>query len=255
MHGVRELRTLGDALERMRTDLRGYRDRLVTSERQAAWGQMARKIAHEVKNPLTPIAISVSDLRRSYEQQRPDFAAILDQATRTISEELETLKTMLQEFSDFGRMAPPRFAPCDPAMLFADLAALYAGDIAGGRLSIEPPFAGITWMTDAGQMRQALVNLIKNGLEAIAPSGRVKVSAAAEGGWLEIRVSDDGPGLTRDQMERLFVPGFSTKAHGSGLGLTIVERIASDHQGTIRAVSGNPAGTEFRLRVPLVPRN
>src|SRR6185503_15743989 len=107
--------------DRMRADLRGYRDRLRTSERHAAWSQMARQVAHEVKNPLTPIAVSVADLRRSFEQKRPDFPQILDQAVRTIGEEVESLKRLLQSFSELGRMPEPHPEPCVLDDLLGDL--------------------------------------------------------------------------------------------------------------------------------------
>ena len=255
VHGVRELQTLGDALERMRGELRGYRDRLVISERQAAWGQMARKVAHEVKNPLTPIAISVADLRLSFEQRRPDFPAILEQATRTIAEEIETLKRLLQDFSDFGRMQPARLEPCRLEALLAGLEILHAREVANGRLAIDRPAAEISFTADPGQLRQALLNLIKNALEAATPAGHVRVRAAVAGGVLELAVSDDGPGLTAAQREQLFVPGFSTKPEGSGLGLTIVERIVSDHGGTIRVESPPSGGTMFRMLIPVHPRS
>ncbi|MGH7741530.1 MAG: ATP-binding protein [Candidatus Eiseniibacteriota bacterium] len=251
VHGVREMHTLVDALDRMRDDLRRYRSRLVTSERQAAWGQMARQVAHEVKNPLTPIAISVADLKRSYEQQRPDFPAVLDQATRTVAAEIESLKRMLQEFSDFGRMSPPQLSRIRVRDLLVELNSLYARDIAERRLVITPPGGELACTADAAQLRQALVNLIKNGLEAIRPGGRVELGARADLGTLEFTVSDDGPGLSDEQRARLFVPGFSTKAEGAGLGLTIVERIVSDHGGTVQAEAAGGGGTLFRVRIPL----
>jgi signal transduction histidine kinase len=251
MRSVRELETLVAALERMRTDLQGYRDRLVVSERHAAWSQMARKVAHEVRNPLTPIAISVADLRRSYELQRPDFPQILEQAARTISEEVETLKRLLNEFTEFARLPAPRFERCGVARLLDDLAALYGRDVGEGRLRFASDASDREIEADAGQLRQALVNLIKNGLEAIADSGRVTVSAHAAGTTLEIEVADTGPGLAAEQRASLFVPGFTTKAHGSGLGLTIVERIVNDHHGSIAVESEPGRGTTFRIRLPM----
>jgi nitrogen fixation/metabolism regulation signal transduction histidine kinase len=249
LESVREMETLGEALDRMREDLRSYRARLVTSERQAAWSQMARKVAHEVKNPLTPIAISVSDLKRSYEQKRPEFPQILDQAVRTIGEEVESLKRLLQEFSEFARLPAPVFATVRLPELFADLAALYARDVAEGRLSFRAPGPDATLSADPGQLRQALINLIKNGLEAIPADGRVELSARADGDDIEIQVADNGPGLSADQREQLFVPGFTTKPGGSGLGLTIVERIVNEHGGTI-VLDRLGAGTTFRIRLP-----
>jgi signal transduction histidine kinase len=255
LHSVRELETLVAALDRMRTELKTYRDRLVVSERQAAWGQMARKVAHEIKNPLTPIAVSVADLKRSYQMGRDDFPQILDQAARTITEEVDALKRLLQEFSDFARFPAPRLAPCLLSSLFADLESLYGRDVAEGRLVLSRPDRDVTLVADAGQMRQALVNLIKNGLEASEDGGRVTVAAVVERDALVLTVSDSGLGLTAEQRANLFVPGFTTKTHGSGLGLTIVERIVSEHQGSIIAEDGARGGTTFRIQLPLPSSN
>jgi len=251
LHSVRELTTLVEALDRMRLDLKTYREKLVMSERQAAWSQMARKVAHEVKNPLTPIAISIEDLKRSYDQKRPDFPEILNQAVRTIGEEVETLRHLLQEFSDFARIPAPRIAPCRVSQLLGDIEALYGHEVSAGRLVVSRPGAEITVPADAGQIRQALINLIKNGLEALNGDGRVTVTARAQEGALEIAVADSGTGLSEEQRANLFVPGFTTKTHGSGLGLTIVERIVSDHAGTIAVDLGSGRGTTFRIRLPL----
>jgi signal transduction histidine kinase len=252
LRSVREIETLVGALDRMRSDLQTYRDRLVTSERQAAWSQMARKVAHEIKNPLTPIAISVADLRRSYELKRPDFPQILDQAVKTIAEEVATLTRLLQEFSDFGRLPAPRFENCRLSDLLADLGMLYGHEVAAGRLVLGPAPRQITLSADGGQIRQALVNLIKNGLEATGDRGSVRVGAEVEGEMTAITIADDGPGLDAERRAQLFVPGFTTKAEGSGLGLTIVERIVNDHHGTISVDSTPGVGTTFRIRIPRV---
>jgi len=253
LDSVRELQALVASLERMRSDLRSQRDRLVVSERQAAWGQMARKVAHEVRNPLTPIAVSIADLKRSHDLGRPEFPQILDQAVRTIGEEVETLKRLLQEFADFGRLPVPVLAPCRVTDLFADLETLYAREIRAGRLAVARPPREIVLSADAGQLRQALVNLVKNGLEALNGDGRVTIAAEATNGAVEIAVADTGPGLTEAQRAQLFVPGFTTKTKGSGLGLTIVERIVNDHRGTIAVASAEGRGTTVRLRLPLEP--
>jgi len=254
LESVRELEALVASLDRMRRELVAQRERLVTSERQAAWGQMAREIAHEARNPLTPIAVSVADLKRSYELGRPEFPQILDQAVRTIGEEVGTLKRLLQEFADFGRLPAPRLTACHVADLLAHLEALYAGEIAAGRLAVLRPGREIMLSADAGQVRQALVNLVQNGLEALDGDGRVTVAAATPDGAVEIAVSDTGPGLTAAQRANLFVPGFTTKTRGSGLGLTIVERIVSDHGGTITVLPGTGRGTTVTMRLSLNPK-
>ena len=253
LRSVREIQTLVDALDRMRRDLRSYRGKLVVSERQAAWGQMARKVAHEIKNPLTPIAISVADLKRSYEQKRPDFPEILDQAARTVADEVESLRRLLHEFAEFGRFPAPRPAPCRVADLLSDLEALYTRELAAGRLTVSRPAEDVEFTADRGQIRQALVNLVKNGLEATDGGGGVTVSARREASALEFAVSDSGPGLSVEQRAHLFAPGFTTKAEGSGLGLTIVERIVSDHQGSVLVDAANGRGTRFRILLPLRP--
>jgi nitrogen fixation/metabolism regulation signal transduction histidine kinase len=254
MESVRELQTLVLALERMRSDLGAYRDKLRASERQAAYGQMARKVAHEIKNPLTPIAISVAGLKRAYDQKQPDFAATLAEAVRTVSEEVLRLKTLLQEFSDLGRFPSPRPARFEMADLLADLRTLYAHEVAARRLAFEWPAAPLPLLADRDQLRQALLNLIQNALDATAKTGgHVRVDAIPQGGALWLSVSDDGPGLDEAQREQLFVPGFTTKAHGSGLGLTIVERIVSDHGGSIDVDSAPGEGTTFVVRLALAP--
>ena len=251
LKSVQELDSLVAALERMREDLRTYRDRLRVSERQAAWGQMARKVAHEIKNPLTPIAISIEDLKRSYQQGRPDFPEILAQATRTIAEEVESMKRMLQELSEFGRFPAPRLEKCRWRHIGEGLAALYARDIAEKRLCVERAAPDIEVRADPDQIQRALVNHVQNGFDAAGPSGHVKVSAAAEGASLRITVADDGPGLTPEQQRHLFIPGFTTKEHGSGLGLTIVERIVSEHGGSIDVRSEFGAGASISILLPV----
>jgi signal transduction histidine kinase len=255
LSSVRELQTLVAAFERMRADLGDYRERLVTSERQAAWGQMARMVAHEIKNPLTPIAVSVADLKRSFERDRADFPLILDQAVATIGAEVEALKRILQEFADFARLPPPQLLRCRLSELMTDLAALYARDVGARRLEFSSPATDVPFTADPAQVKQALVNLIQNGLEAIDPAGRVTVSAHADAATLEITVADSGPGMSAERRAGLFVPGLTTKAHGSGLGLTIVQRIVNDHRGSIVVESEPGRGTMFRLRLPLEARS
>jgi nitrogen fixation/metabolism regulation signal transduction histidine kinase len=212
---------------------------------------MARKVAHEIKNPLTPIAVSVADLKRSFEQKRADFPQILDQAVKTIADEVQILKHLLQEFSDFGRFPSPQFAPCRVSDLVTDLKTLYGRDVAEGRLTFSSPQSDLVFTADRGQLRQALVNLIKNALEATDGRGQVAVSVRHEGTTLEWAVTDTGPGLSAEEKAHLFVPYFTTKAQGSGLGLTIVERIVNDHRGTITVDSEERRGTTVRIRLPV----
>jgi signal transduction histidine kinase len=251
LRSVHEIETLGEALERMRKDLVAYRQRLAVSERHAAWSAVARTVAHEIRNPLTPIAVSVADLRRSYEARRPDFPEILEQAARTIAEEVEGLKRMLNEFAQLGRLPEPEFHPLPVSDVLADVAALYGGDIRAGRLAVETPAEAVTLTADRTLLHQALVNLVQNGLEAVEGRGRVEVRARRGADSCEIEVRDDGPGLSPADRERIFEPRFTTKPRGSGLGLAIVERIVADHGGSIAVESEPGRGATFRVRLPL----
>jgi nitrogen fixation/metabolism regulation signal transduction histidine kinase len=251
LQSVRELQRLVSALDRMRGDLLTYREKLKASERQAAWSQMARKVAHEVKNPLTPIAVSIADLKRSFEQHRPDFPQILDQAVRTIGDEVQNLNRLLQEFSDFGRLPKPVLGPCHARDLVADLETLYGREVAASRLSFAGPPGDLFFAADRAQLRQALVNLVKNALEATEGQGKVEVSVRARGAVVEWAVSDTGPGMSEEERARLFVPELTTKSQGAGLGLTIVERIVSEHHGTIVVDSAPGHGTTVSIRLPV----
>jgi nitrogen fixation/metabolism regulation signal transduction histidine kinase len=247
---IRELETLVAALDRMRRDLREYRERLVAGERHAAWSAMARQVAHEVRNPLTPIAVSIADLKRSYEQDRPEFPAILEQAVRTVGDEIHALRRLLEAFSELGRMPEPRPERTAASDVLDDLRALYDREVAAGRLAVADAPGTMTLRTDRALLRQALVNLTKNGLEATESSGHVHVSVTASDGACEFAIADDGPGLSEERRARLFEPGGSTKPQGSGLGLTIVARIVHDLGGTIAADPPANRGTTFRIRLP-----
>lgn len=249
VESVRELEALVEALDRMRRDLTSYREKLLVTERQAAWSQMARAVAHEVKNPLTPIAISVADLKRSYELKREDFPEVLTQSVHTITEEIHTLERLLREFSEFARLPEPVVSPCRVSDLWGDLKTLYGREAAAGRLRFDPATPEVVFPADPDQVRQALVNLVRNGFETREDSV-VSLSAAREDGSVRISVADTGPGLSTEQRARLFTPGFTTKAAGSGLGLTVVQRIVHDHGGSIDVTSEPGRGTTFRLSFP-----
>lgn len=250
LQSVDELQVMAHALERMRADLRDYRDRILATERQAAWGVMARTVAHEIRNPLTPIAVSISDLKRSYAAQREDFAAVLEQAVKTIDAEVRSLNRLLSEFAELGQFPAPVLETVDLADVLADLAALYRTEVTSGRLIVSRPEAPLRIRVDPGQIRQVLVNLVKNGLEATGAEGRVEVGLRTRGTEVVVSVADDGPGLTEERRAVPFTPGFTTKAGGSGLGLMIVERIVTEHGGTIRVHSATGQGTRFDVSLP-----
>jgi PAS domain S-box-containing protein len=227
------------------------------AQRDAAWGEVARRLAHEVKNPLTPIQLAAERLRRRFlGRLSPEESELVDRATHTIVSQVEALKTMVNAFGDYAR--PPQMATRPIALhaLLGEVLDLYENDqrIALTRQLVdgEPLVRG-----DAVRLRQALHNLLKNALEAIGearkPQIRVATSVLREDGeaWVELEVADNGPGLPGDFGERWFEPYTTSKPRGTGLGLAVVKKIAEEHGGSVRAGNSPQGGARFVLRLPL----
>lgn len=233
---------------------------LVKAQRAQAWQEVARRIAHEIKNPLTPIQLSAQRLRRRYAGLLEEAEGeVLDEATRTIVTQVDGLKRLVDEFSRFAKMPESRPAPEDVNRIVEEVAALYRpahGQIQFDvRLAPQLPIIEV----DAEQLRRALVNLLDNAVAALgeAEHGRIELLTEFEPERQVVRVvvADNGPGLTPDARERLFEPYFSTKKGGTGLGLAIVKSIVADHRGYVRAVDNPTQGTRFLLEFPLPGAN
>jgi len=233
---------------------------LNSAQRDAAWGEVARRLAHEVKNPLTPIQLAAERLRRRFiGRLAAEDSELLDRATHTIVSQVEALKTMVNAFGDYAR--PPQLAlrPIALHMLVGEVLDLYANDqrlTLVRQLAAEEPQVRV----DAVRMRQALHNLIKNALEAIGEQRKPQIVVATrivrgdDGEWVELSVADNGPGLPDGFGERWFEPYTTSKAKGTGLGLAVVKKIAEEHGGSVRAESVAGGGAEFTMRLPLESR-
>ena len=239
---------LADAFSDMMSNLRRVQRELASAEKIAAWQAMGRKIAHEVKNPLTPIAISVDDLRRSFEEKQPRFDEILYETTGTIKVEIGRLTRLLDQFVSFARMSPPEVKSVSVEPLFERIALLYRTQMADGRVVLNNSLGKVSLAYDIDRIEQVLVNLIKNGLEA-APDARVHVSIN-EAELPVISVADTGPGFPADVLEHQFEPRVSSKSDGFGLGLVICQRIVYDHGGEIWISNRDKGGAvvSFTLR-------
>jgi len=240
---------LADSFSEMMHRLRESQQKLATSEKIAAWQAMARKIAHEIKNPLTPIGISADDLRRSYVEKLPGFDQTLDQSTRMIRAEVDRLGRLLGEFVKFARMKPPERREADLRPLLRAIVDLYAGTTDADRVRITSHAERTRFLIDPDQITQLLLNLIKNGLEA-SPTGIVELAIDVDDGALRMSVRDNGPGFSPDVLARRFEPYLSTKPHGSGLGLVICRRIVYDHGGTITLGNREEGGAEVTVVLP-----
>lgn len=231
---------------------------LIRAQKVAAWRDVARRLAHEVKNPLTPIQLCAERLRSRFAQAPEPQRQLVQECADTIVQEVESLKLLVDEFSQFARMPAPRTAPSDLNALIADALALYRGLFA--RVRIEPRLAPALppVRVDPEQFRRVVINLIDNAIEAFGegpdgPQGGL-VAVATEhdvaNGVVRVTVSDDGPGLAEEDQARVFMPYYSTKKRGSGLGLAIVRRIVVEHGGSIEATGNLPRGTRMIIELP-----
>jgi nitrogen fixation/metabolism regulation signal transduction histidine kinase len=221
---------------------------VVRSNRLAAWAEMAKIIAHEIKNPLTPIRLAVEHLREVWKRGSPDFDRVLEECVSRVLKQTETLRLAASEFSDYARLPAPEVRLTDVSRLLSEGAAAYAG-VAGVRwsLDIEP---GLFAQADARLLSRVFSNLIVNAVEALAGTdGEVRIRARARGARVFVSVEDTGPGVDPKILPRLFDPYFSAKSGGTGLGLAIAKKIVEEHGGMISAE--NRQGGGFRVRVDL----
>ena len=235
---------------------------LIRTQRVAAWRDVARRLAHEIKNPLTPIQLSAERLRRQFAGAPPNARALIDECTSTIVTEVDSLKALVDEFAQFARMPAPKTVPTDLNAVLTDTLALYRGLFR--EMALEPRFSsGLPAVRiDAEQIRRVIINLIDNAVEALGgataggrPDGRppvIEIATAHDrsNGVVRITVSDNGPGIPPQDREKLFMPYYSTKRRGSGLGLAIVRRIIAEHGGAIDVADNVPTGTVFTIELP-----
>jgi two-component system nitrogen regulation sensor histidine kinase NtrY len=254
--GGGETGDLGEAFNSMTAQLVDQRDRLVQAERVAAWREIARRLAHELKNPLFPLRITVENLQRAKTQAPEVFDEVFEESTRTLVAEINNLNGIIARFGDFARMPPPRLEPVAINRLVTDTLALFRAQLdAPGRppivaRSILDEGAG-TVQADPEQIGRALRNLLLNAIDAMPAGGTIAVRTFAADNCVRLEVSDTGEGLTREEANRLFTPYYTTKQHGTGLGLAIVQSVVSDHHGKISVESEKNRGTTFRIELPL----
>ena len=223
---------------------------LIKAQKLAAWTEAAQRIAHEIKNPLTPIRLAAERLRVKHREGDPAIGELLEESVAIIVREVGKMQSLVDEFSRYARMPGPQLAATAIDGLVSEVVALYR-DVKPG-VSIHTalaPAIGEIWV-DPEQLRRVLINLLDNALEATEPPGDVEVRAERRGERLILEVADAGSGIPPEDREKLFLPFFSRKKRGTGMGLAIVHRIVSDHNGTIR-VSGNlPRGSIFTIELP-----
>jgi len=225
---------------------------LLKAQRVAAWREVAQRIAHEIKNPLTPIQLSAQRLRRRL-ARTPGEERLVAEATETIIHEVDGLKRLVDEFSRFARMPVLAPRPTDVRQLIDSVASLYRESHPALSITTRHPEDLPLLEVDPDHIKRAVLNLVDNAVEAVGGTGDVRVETAhvAETAHARIIVADNGPGISPEDKEKLFLPYFSTKVAGMGLGLPIVHEIVSEHGGTIWIEDNAPKGTRFVIEVPV----
>ena len=257
-----KLLTMGLNLSRMKNEagedlgfVLVFEDRteLIKAQKTAAWQEVAQRVAHEIKNPLTPIQLAAQRLRKKFAEGSADFRAIFDQSTNVIVNEVGSLKRMVDEFSKFARMPVPHMVKESLHDIIEKVTALYRGGHHDVEFVQDFDFSVPEINLDREQMGRVFVNLFDNAIQAMKQKGRIWVSTKMD--WkhqrVRVTVADEGPGIPQEDQGKLFVPYFSRKRTGTGLGLAIVHRIVTDHNGTIEGSNRDPQGAVFIIDLPV----
>jgi two-component system, NtrC family, nitrogen regulation sensor histidine kinase NtrY len=252
-----ETRRLTVAFDQMLDALSASERQRLAAERAAAWEEIARRLAHEIKNPLSPIQLAVENLRRTRERAPEAFDRAFAEETATILEEVASLRALVDEFAQFARLPRPRVAPCDPRAIAAQALTLFSARIEamGVRVTVDDAAAPRTIQADAEQLGRVLKNVVANALDAMESSSErsLAIEVRAAGDDVAFTVRDTGAGFDGEALRRVFEPYFTTRGDrgGTGLGMAIAHRIALEHGGSIRADGAPGRGATVTLTIPL----
>jgi two-component system, NtrC family, nitrogen regulation sensor histidine kinase NtrY len=250
-----ELGELAASFNRMTHELLEQKERLVQTERVAAWRELARRLAHELKNPLFPLQLTVENLLRARQQSPEQFEETFQESSSTLLAEISNLKTIISRFSEFSRMPQPRLQRIDLNEIVQNVARLFQAQLhTPGRPPIECKLELAESMepvaADPELMHRVLSNLVLNAMDAMPEGGVLTLRTHQNDQHAFIEVSDTGTGLTPEECERLFTPYYTSKSHGTGLGLAIVQSVISDHGGRVSVRSETGRGTTFEIELP-----
>ena len=250
-----ELGELAETFNRMTRELLAQKEHLVQAERVAAWRELARRLAHELKNPLFPLQLTVENLLRARQQSPQQFEEIFQESSATLLAELANLKAIISRFSEFSRMPQPQFQQVQLNGVVQHVARLFQAQLHAPerapiecKLELDEPMGSIA--ADPDLLHRALSNLVLNAMDAMPQGGTLTLRTHENNDLSYIEVSDTGAGLTPEARERLFTPYYTSKPHGTGLGLAIAQSVVSDHGGRIRVRSTSGCGTTFAIELP-----
>lgn len=248
-----EMGELAVAFNKMTGELMEQQNRALQAERVAAWRELARRLAHELKNPLFPLQITVENMQRARSLSAQEFDEVFQEGTRTLLDEVRNFKTIIGRFSDFAKMPAPHFEPVNITEVITDVLRLYEAQLKTNNITLHARMADTSLRIDADpdQLRRALSNLTLNAIDAMPNGGALTFTTEQMENAVQIRVSDTGQGLTQEESSRLFTPYYTTKQHGTGLGLAIVQGVVSDHHGKITVESAEGKGATFVIELPI----
>ena len=242
-----EIGLLIESFNQMAQDLVENRRKRLEAEQIAAWREIARRLAHEIKNPLTPIQLAVQQIRDKYSGNDPAYQQFVTNCTEIVTEEVENLRSLVQEFANFARMPSLSLSPSDLNECVHNVVRLYPD----ARIHLDLEKNHPTLELDAEQMRRVLINLIENGLDASGKNGQIEIRTRTSGDTAILSVIDSGPGVPLKDRLRIFQPYVSTKESGMGLGLAVVHSIIEDHGGHISVTDAHAGGAQFDLQLPI----
>jgi nitrogen fixation/metabolism regulation signal transduction histidine kinase len=247
-----EIGELAAAFNAMTRQLIDQRDRLVQAERVAAWRELARRLAHELKNPLFPLQITIENMQRAKEQAPEQFEEVFSESAQALLTQLANLKGIIGRFSDFAKMPQPQVESVNLNELAGAAARLFDAQFHAPdrpaihpEINLDPQLGSI--QADPLQLQRVIQNLLLNAIDAMPKGGAITLRTRKENGVKVLEISDTGEGLTQEECSRLFTPYYTTKQHGTGLGLAIVQSIISDHGAKISVQSEPGKGTTFRI--------
>jgi signal transduction histidine kinase len=253
-----EIGQLARAFNQMTQQLVDQRERLVQAERVAAWREVARRLAHELKNPLFPLQTTVENMRRARQQNPQQFDEVFRESTGILLSEIENLKTIVARFSDFAKMPQPELGSVNLNEVVRNVVKLFEAQFgAVGRPPITPELhldeSLPAIQADQTLLHRAIENLVLNAMDAMPAGGVLMLRTTHQNGNVKLEVSDTGSGLAPEEAERLFTPYYTTKQHGTGLGLAIVQSVVSDHGGRVSVESEAGVGTSVQIELPSKP--
>jgi nitrogen fixation/metabolism regulation signal transduction histidine kinase len=253
VRGKDEVGVLGASFNHMTEQLSEQRERLVQSERVAAWRELARRLAHELKNPLFPLQITVENMVRARSLPEAEFDEVFHESATTLQAEINNLKKIVGRFSDFSKMPKPQVEKLDAREAVRRVAGLYDAALKEKQIVLRMIASNerIPISADPELLHRALSNLVLNAMDAMPGGGTLTMTIASIGDVARFSIADSGEGLTPEESERLFTPYYTTKQHGTGLGLAIVQSVVADHHGAITVERGENGGARFVIELPL----